>query len=549
MTRAMFLAASLCASFVMSEPRAAEPDQWSSKVTWRTADGFYATAVHATLMPDGSVVCVGYKRNTEDGAAATEQHRAVFRFTPTPLGTPLPAEIVVPEFAPPLDANPWIELPLFAQDDLFCSGQTLLDDGSLLHVGGTRFVLNVDTGENATLGMPYATRFDGATWTREPNDMLVPGVTGEAGRWYPTATRLADGRVLVTSGYDIVQPVASFNRSTEIYDPTTKTWQVHSVHGAPPEEIVNVDYTHAVLMPQSAGFFDVLMFGHTGSPVMMALDGPFKWISSGLPRPGTLPGEAPNHGASTVLLPLRATDGAWGYANGSVLIAGGAHGSTHQPSADVYDPITAAWLPRVDTGVPRHHPSTVVLPDGRVLIVAGHDMAGGAGVRRASFVDPRRDFAASVGTSFVDEVRGYHTVTLLLPDGRVLVGGGRDTMTDASVEKTSFRYYSPPYMSKVRPRLTKHPKTLKPNILAVVESLGPRPVEAVLVALGSMTHSFDANQRAVEVPIVASLPTASGWVSALAPPADRGVLPAGAYMLFLVDQKRTPSQAAIVQVE
>ncbi|MFG0318958.1 MAG: galactose oxidase-like domain-containing protein [Planctomycetota bacterium JB042] len=527
---------------------AAENDAWSEVVTWRTADGSYASAVHATLMPDGSVVCVGFKRDAADAAAATEQQRAVFRHEPTPLGAPLPAERVVSEFAPPLDADPLLVPPYLVLDDLFCSGQTLLADGSLLHVGGTRAILSLETEEVSVLGLPYAARFDGVAWSREPNDMITPGPFGEPARWYPTVTRLADGRALVTGGYDVVAPVASFNRSTEIFDPETGTWETHSPSGVPPEEIVNADYTHAVVLPESAPFFDVLLFGHAGSPVLMSLDGAFKWLSSGTPRPGTLAGELPNLGASTALLPLRVDEGEWGYANGAVLIAGGGDPVAHQPFADVYDPIAAAWLSRVDTGVRRHHPSTVVLPDGRVLIVAGHDKQGGDGVRRATFIDPRRGFAVTHGAAESAEVRGYHAVSLLLPDGRVLVGGGRDAVTEESAEKVTFRYYSPPYVFRERPRVTKHPKNLQRNVLALVESKGARPVEAVLVALGSMTHSFDTNQRAVEVPIVSSLPTADGWISALAPPADAGVLPAGHYMLFLVDRDRTPSRAPIVRV-
>ena len=47
------------------------------------------------------------------------------------------------------------------------------------------------------------------------------------------------------------------------------------------------------------------------------------------------------------------------------------------------------------------------------------------------------------------------------------------------------------------------------------------------MSLGSMTHSFDSNQRSVQL--------------ALTPPP-------GYYMLFLLDASRTPSVAAIVRV-
>lgn len=39
--------------------------------------------------------------------------------------------------------------------------------------------------------------------------MIGPGqanFTGPGARWYPTATRLADGRIMVTSGLEMVAP-------------------------------------------------------------------------------------------------------------------------------------------------------------------------------------------------------------------------------------------------------------------------------------------------------------------------------------------------------
>ena len=53
------------------------------------------------------------------------------------------------------------------------------------------------------------------------------------GRWYPTATQLPDGRVLVFAGDNIVQdrpgaapPLsdASVNSLPEVYDPKTNAW-------------------------------------------------------------------------------------------------------------------------------------------------------------------------------------------------------------------------------------------------------------------------------------------------------------------------------------
>src|SRR5207253_7732322 len=94
-----------------------------------------------------------------------------------------------------------------------------LADGRTLIAGG-----HID----AEVGLKDTTLFDSLTrtWTRGP-DMSV-------GRWYPTATELPDGRVLVFAGDNIVanrpgQPHpfkdASVDSLPEIYDPKTNSWQ------------------------------------------------------------------------------------------------------------------------------------------------------------------------------------------------------------------------------------------------------------------------------------------------------------------------------------
>ncbi len=69
--------------------------------------------------------------------------------------------------------------------------------------------------------------------------------------------------------------------------------------------------------------------------------------------------------------------------------------------------------------------------------------------------------------------------------------------------------------------------------------------EVVLIALGSMTHSIDMNQRYVQLEVSS---TAGNITSFLAPP-DSGIAPAGHYMLFVLDDNRVPSVAEIVRID
>jgi hypothetical protein len=76
---------------------------------------------------------------------------------------------------------------------------------------------------------------------------------------------------------------------------------------------------------------------------------------------------------------------------------------------------------------------------------------------------------------------------------------------------------------------------------------GPWPSltkNSTLVRLGSMTHSFDQNQRFVRL----AFESTSDGLTVTAP--DNGSLaPPGYYMLFLVDVNGVPSVAKIVRLQ
>lgn len=526
---------------------ALEHDAWSARIPWRTQDGRYASGVHASLMPDGRVALVGLVRDDPDPDSGAPTESAVFTMTPTPLGQPLPAEVVVALEDVPLDADELFVDPWLVNDDLFCSGNAHMADGSLMHAGGTRAWYEITSGAVIVTGTSYAMNLGGAGWARVPGDLVGQGELEFPARWYPSLTRLPDGRMLALSGYDLVFPFGSPNLSAEVYDPQAASWQLVSPHPSVPAQVFNSDYTHPFVLPASVPG-DVLMFGEAGVPVRLQLGAVTVWTVGAHGRPDTQPGQSPNYGASSVLLPLRANDGEWGYSNGSVLVAGGSHGTNHMLNADVYDPLADGWFERIPIGAPRHHPTTVLLPDGRVLLLAGHNLVGNDATQRASTLDPANGFARRDGRSKSGVVRGYHAVSLLLPDGRVLVGGGRDNETGTSGEKADFQYYSPGYMFAPRPTILGAPSQLGYDQEFALSSAGRAPKGAVLVSLGSMTHSMDFDQRHVELPLVATTGAAGVHLSSFQTPGDAALAPPGHYMLFVLDEKRAPSQARMVVI-
>ncbi|MFZ3495477.1 Kelch repeat-containing protein [Streptomyces sp. 5.8] len=117
--------------------------------------------------------------------------------------------------------------------------------------------------------------------------------------------------------------------------------------------------------------------------------------------------------------------------DGRVLVAGGERPrSPGTPgtlaSAEVYDPVTAAWTRTGEMSDARWHHGAVALPDGRVLAVGGITTtgpvrAGSVGV--CETYDPQSGTWTPAGT--LRRARFAHQ-TVLLPDGTVLAVGGCD---------------------------------------------------------------------------------------------------------------------------
>jgi hypothetical protein len=527
-------------------------DSFGPVVTLRTSDGWYESPIHATLLPDGRVMMIGVARPTWPASTTTTTRRASWIFTPTAAGDPLPAELTPPELTQPVDIKSVVYNGLLVNDDLFCSGQTLTSDGKVFIAGGTRSFAYQGQ-PRVVLGLPYETMFDPATSTlsRLPGDMLVAGSSGTAGRWYPTTTRLPNGKILVVGGFDRVigAPGPAYNWSAETYDPATGQRAVAASFGGVPKAVANADYPHVYVLPYAGARNDLLMIGEADQPVTTSSANVTSWDQSASARPGTSGIVNPGFGQSSTMLEIRAANGDRGYTNGTVLVMGGGLGTPVMTHADVYDPIKKQWTQHLDTGTERHHPATITLPDGRVLVLAGHNTDGDTGELTAQYIDPFNGYSITRGTSAMDQIRGYHSIALLLPDGRVLLAGGRDADKDTSVEKPSFQYYSPDYLTKPRPTIVGAPTNIGFKQVFPIVTSGPAPKEAVLVGLGSMTHSFDENQRVVQLPVGAVVPGSNGTsVMVAGGPSDAWNAPPGDYMLFVLDQNRVPSVAQMVHV-
>ena len=306
-----------------------------------------------------------------------------------------------------------------------------------------------------------------------------------------------------------------------------------------------------------------------------------------------------NNGTSSVLLPLRLFSDAagrndFGYHNGAVLCVGG-HDLVFSPQEmtvprqqiDAFDPLggasgTGAWTASAQLSIGRACPMAVILPDGRITVIGGSDTTAQASnpiVKKAEYVTMSPggpgglNLAVEQGQDSMADFRAYHTIAVLLTDGRILVAGGRPGGSDNDpFERATYTILSPDYISPTKPRpsiafvsnkvLNRKNDPSAPTNPVLTTNLSvsaqttssPTAFEAVLISLGSMTHAFDMNQRYVQLEISNAqqqFPTPVGveaWSLTLEAPEYRWA-PPGFYMLFIVNQDGIPSTAAMIRLE
>ena len=199
----------------------------------------------------------------------------------------------------------------------------------------------------------------------------------------------------------------------------------------------------------------------------------------------------------------------------------------------------------------RSFQNSVVLPDGRVAVIGGQAYA-------VPFTDATPSLpveiwdpatltftnAASMGVP-----RTYHSIALLLPDARVLVGGGGLCGTTCDNNHPNVQTYSPDYLfapngsAAVRPVIVSAPATAG-FAQQIAVNTNRAVVKFSLVRMSSVTHATNNDQRRIPLVIAAQ----SGTAYTLNTPQSAGIATPGYYMLFALDAEGVPSVASIVQV-
>ncbi|MGO1750583.1 MAG: galactose oxidase-like domain-containing protein [Marinobacter sp.] len=284
----------------------------------------------------------------------------------------------------------------------------------------------------------------------------------------------------------------------------------------------------------------------------------------------------------SIQLPLR-PDANGGYHESEFLTAGGVPTYVSAGSPGGYLPISSSRIDTVTSNgdamayesrltgslnQPRWYGSGVMMPDNSVMVFSGGTRDGvvATGLEGAIIQSERFDIETETWKPMAsaNRERTYHNTAVLMPDGRVMIGGHSPINTayasfinldelgfaDYAGRDPSFEIYTPPYATRDdRPVIEKAPVALMTNGGVFDIKTDRSDIDQVmLIRRKATTHLVDGDQRTVELPIV-DRNSAKVRVKMTG---NRAVLPEGQYMLFVSyesdDGMRVPSESTPVRV-
>ena len=388
--------------------------------------------------------------------------------------------------------------------DLFCSAQLVLPQGGqVLLTGGDNWIGTRTNNQ----GNPNTNLFSisGNTLTRG-TDMSRP-------RWYASTTTLLNGQVLIQGGRG-GEDFAELRRT----DGTTQLLTGASTSHLDPQ------YPRNYVAPDGRIFgYDVFgrmyYFNPTGGGSITAA-GTFSSTYGGVDsttamfRPGKILQFAGNSKGAIV---IDITDGA---------------------------PVVT---PTQSLAFQRRLGTATILPDGKVLATGGSSVYNT--LTNVAYSAEIWDPTTGAWTRGPDSQRArmYHSMAILLPDGRVMVGGGGAPGPQVN---TNVEIYNPPYLfdasgqRAVQPKLTSVPADVNIGETFFVDFADAAQIDRVtLVKTGSVTHGFNMDQRFVELTF-----QREGSRLRVQAPTKAAEAPPGYWMLFAFNESGVPSKGRILKV-
>ena len=266
-----------------------------------------------------------------------------------------------------------------------------------------------------------------ATATRDTFLVAADGRSAATGpamgvpRTSHAAATLPDGRVAIIGGFmGEGEPVSA---SVDVFDPETG-----SVEAAAPLHEARGGHAAAVLADGR-----VLVVGGWVAPRTTTASSELVDLRHGVVRPAApLPWSADALDAVAL-------------ADGRVLVTGGHDGGDGTADAAVYDPATGAWTTVGPMSTPRFKHVSVLLPDGRALVLGGTTDDREI-LATTELFDPRTG-RFTPGPTMAAPRYKLAGGAVALADGRVLVGGGATTVEVLDVGRGTSRPVATPRAS------------------------------------------------------------------------------------------------------
>ncbi|MDX1913594.1 MAG: galactose oxidase-like domain-containing protein [Saprospiraceae bacterium] len=346
-------------------------------------------------------------------------------------------------------------------------------------------------------------------------------------RWYPSMIQLADGRLLITGGGGLNNPVRV--NTTELYDPLTgQTEWADTIAIRNEQSPILTLYSGKALMTfRPPQLFD---------PVTGQWD-----LAADFVQGNRMPnGDHVDH--ELVHLP-----------EGDVIAIGfkpfpaGSGGNL----VERYDPVADTWTLGADFAPLRSRSETVLTPDRRILVLAGakEDPADPAPVNQWGYMDltdqydPYADAWRRLAP--MPRKREYHALAILVPDGRIIVVGGEGAPGNEP-PLSIIDAYEPPYLLRgVRPQILNLEKTdyQRGETIHFDVARTNAPTSVILQSTQAVTHMMNCGENRF---LDLNFSVENQAVSAEIPDDSLKALP-GWYLLWaMVDD--IPSVARIVRV-
>ncbi|RZL54313.1 MAG: DUF1929 domain-containing protein, partial [Variovorax sp.] len=486
---------------------------------WSASQPWPLNAIHASLLPDGRLLTFGTPFNNP----AAQDGRFYDIWNPANgFGAGSHVTSIAPD---PVNS--------------FCAAATWQPDGRLLISGG-----NGNNGRSSGL-------FSSASLAT-----VNMGSTLAAERWYATMLTLPDGRSLMLGGtVPYASPITS--QTPEILE----NGQWRSLFGASStpifgvRQLENQPEANPWYYPRSWVAADGSVVGITSNIVFRMRPDDNNRTGS-IARIGTFKTVQDSSGATTPNVGF--TSAAAMFEPGRVLQVGGNGITDNNPNrasqlATVID--INGTAPAVTETAPmsyrRHWAQATVLPAGQVAVTGGTSIGWDPAnaIRPAEIWDPRTG-AWTVGASNV-ETRTYHSSGLLMPNGTVFTAGGG---APGAVNNLNAEIYYPPQLfrtvggvAQLAPRpVLKSVSTLAGTYagqLGIELASATTLSQVTLVALGNVTHSFNATQRRIPLQF-----TQTDAVVQATLPASGNLAPPGYYMVFAIDAAGVASRGTVISL-